>query len=608
MRAHLSLPVLSISALLISILSPVSLAATPALVTCVNLQTGTERISHTGSCRYTQEAQANWRKNQSDSPIASGASAKVITICSNKESSPVSYQVIRSKCAKHQVTTVFSRSGALPNKPVIAEAVSLGYDSASLKLATDPGTNADAPIAFYTITSTTVDTRTPILTQSQKIYYWKDLSIAISALQASTRYTFTVSATTADGASPVSIASIPVITLAYVPPASTTSSGPVAAPAFTLSSTTETKMVNSAITGYTISSTGGTIASYAISPAAPAGITFNTSSGLLSGTPTSVRSATAYTITGTNASGSATATFTLTVSSSAPSFTLSSTSETRFKGFTLAGYTIDASAGAAITSYSLLGTLPAGLSFSTSTGRISGMPTETKTATNYTVIGESASGETATATYQLRITGDIGDTGPGGGKIFYYLAAGFNCGASFTDTGSPTGGKCKYLEVAPVTWITPSDSRTVLLGTRNDAAQISGVRLDATVVFDANDVGLGYKNSIAFRADSRAIANTGIRYVRDYNGGSLSDWYLPTSTELNILVYWSKGLTPIVSTRSTSSDAVINGNFDISYYYYSSSQTAANPYSAYIQNFSNGTITTNQWSDSGMRVRPIRAF
>ena len=153
LRTHLSLTALSISALLISILSPVSHAAAPALVTCVNLQTGTERISHTGTCRYTQEAQANWRKNQSDSPIASGASAKVITICSNKESSPVTYQVIRSKCAKHQVTTIFSRSGALPNKPVIAEAVSFGYDSASLKLATDPATNTDAPIAFYTITS-----------------------------------------------------------------------------------------------------------------------------------------------------------------------------------------------------------------------------------------------------------------------------------------------------------------------------------------------------------------------------------------------------------------------------------------------------------------------
>jgi hypothetical protein len=143
------------------------------------------------------------------------------------------------------------------------------------------------------------------------------------------------------------------------------------------------------------------------------------------------------------------------------------------------------------------------------------------------------------------------------------------------------------------------------------------VRLDVSAVYDASDIGLGYKNSIAFRADSRAITNTGIRWIRDYNGGSLSDWYLPNSTELNILVYWSKGLTPVVNVRTTSSAAIINGNFNTSYFYYSSSQiyNSAAPntagggkYTATIQTFNNGGAVTNQWMDTGMRVRPIRAF
>ena len=82
-----------------------------------------------------------------------------------------------------------------------------------------------------------------------------------------------------------------------------------------MSAAAETKTVNTAITGYTISSSGGTIASYAISPSAPAGLAFNTTTGVLSGTPSSTQSATAYTITATNATGSATRTFTLTVSS-----------------------------------------------------------------------------------------------------------------------------------------------------------------------------------------------------------------------------------------------------------------------------------------------------
>jgi len=86
------------------------------------------------------------------------------------------------------------------------------------------------------------------------------------------------------------------------------------APAFTLSSTSEVKTVNNPISGYTIdTSTGGAVASYSISPAAPPGLTFDTSTGLLAGTPTQVAAATTYTITATNSWGSATSTFTLTV-------------------------------------------------------------------------------------------------------------------------------------------------------------------------------------------------------------------------------------------------------------------------------------------------------
>ena len=50
----------------------------------------------------------------------------------------------------------------------------------------------------------------------------------------------------------------------------------------------------------------------------------------------------------------------------------------------------------------------------------------------------------------------VGDIGPGGGTIYYYEAAGFKCGNSFSITGSPTGGLCHYLEVAPNGWA-PSD-------------------------------------------------------------------------------------------------------------------------------------------------------
>jgi len=87
---------------------------------------------------------------------------------------------------------------------------------------------------------------------------------------------------------------------------------PIAAPAFTLSSATESRTVNTAATGFTINSTGGAIASFAIN-ATPPGMSFNTTTGALTGTPNTVATATNYTITATNASGSAIQTFRLTV-------------------------------------------------------------------------------------------------------------------------------------------------------------------------------------------------------------------------------------------------------------------------------------------------------
>ena len=89
-------------------------------------------------------------------------------------------------------------------------------------------------------------------------------------------------------------------------------------PVFTLSSSSESVVQNVAMAGYTITSTGVAIASYAISPSAPTGTSFSTSTGLLSGTPTTVQSATAYTITASSAAGyTRPATFTLTVTASA---------------------------------------------------------------------------------------------------------------------------------------------------------------------------------------------------------------------------------------------------------------------------------------------------
>jgi len=92
-------------------------------------------------------------------------------------------------------------------------------------------------------------------------------------------------------------------------------------PRFTLSSSSQSKTVNTPITTVTIVSTGGLIDHYSILPLAPAGLTFSTVTGTLSGTPTVVKSATVYTITAFNsANDEATATFTLTVTEAGPCY------------------------------------------------------------------------------------------------------------------------------------------------------------------------------------------------------------------------------------------------------------------------------------------------
>lgn len=94
--------------------------------------------------------------------------------------------------------------------------------------------------------------------------------------------------------------------------------GLVAAPSISLSQSTLTAPAGIAVTSYSITSSGGAVSLFSISPniaATPAnGISFDTSTGLVSGTPTTSASSVSYTITAENGGGSTTASFSITVS------------------------------------------------------------------------------------------------------------------------------------------------------------------------------------------------------------------------------------------------------------------------------------------------------
>ena len=176
----------------------------------------------------------------------------------------------------------------------------------------------------------------------------------------------------------------------------------VSPPAFTITSSSETRTVNTAATGFTANSTGGPFAGYTIN-ATPPGMSFNTTTGALTGTPNTVAAATTYTVTATNASGNATRTFTLTVTAAlaAPAFTLSASSESRTVNTLANGFTAN-STGGAIASFAISAT-PAGMSFNTTNGALSGTPNTVAAATTYTVTATNASGN-ATQTFTLTVT------------------------------------------------------------------------------------------------------------------------------------------------------------------------------------------------------------
>jgi hypothetical protein len=137
----------------------------------------------------------------------------------------------------------------------------------------------------------------------------------------------------------------------------------------------------------------GTVTTYSVSPALPAGIAINAGSGAISGTPTAVAAAANYTVTAANATGSTTFAVAITVNDTAPAFTYPQTSYTFTMGVAIANITPASTGGAAVT-WAVDPALPAGLSLNTTSGVISGTPTVATVATNYQVTATNTGGST----------------------------------------------------------------------------------------------------------------------------------------------------------------------------------------------------------------------
>ena len=187
----------------------------------------------------------------------------------------------------------------------------------------------------------------------------------------------------------------------------------------------------------TVTATGGTGPyTYAVtSGALPAGLTLNTSTGVISGTPTTAGPA-SFTIGATDAHGN-TGSQAYSINIGVAPLTVSPATLPPATQGTAYSQTIVGSGGVAPYTYALIsGALPSGLTLNTSTGALSGTPT-VNGVFNFTVQATDSTPNTGTRAYTLDVGSNVLTVNPSS------LPAGTQ-GTAYSQTVSATGGTGPY--------------------------------------------------------------------------------------------------------------------------------------------------------------------
>lgn len=179
--------------------------------------------------------------------------------------------------------------------------------------------------------------------------------------------------------------------------------------------------------------TGG-VTSCSPSPALPTGLSINATTCTISGTPSAAKAATAYTITASNSYGNTNVIVTITAQLYAPSSISFPFPGGVINYTTGVAVNVSASISGIVTSCSVSPALPTGLALNTSTCAITGTPTGTSPATNYTITASNASGSANT-------TVTIGVNPPAPSNLVYPTSnvLSFAVGVAKTITPTVTG-------------------------------------------------------------------------------------------------------------------------------------------------------------------------
>ena len=227
------------------------------------------------------------------------------------------------------------------------------------------------------------------------------------------------------------------------------------------------------------------------------------------------------------------------------------------------------------------------------------------TAYTFTAVATNAHGDSVASVASAAVTPSapscangravcvVGDTGPGGGKVFYVL------GGAETVPDAPCGSSCRYLEAAPVDWngLPGSGDPGLAWGGGGGAANTCSTRDISGAV--GTGIGSGFANTTAIMADcpdsigdnSAPAARAASTYAPTVNGVVVRGWFMPSRDELTLLDVSSVGgLTPDVI-------------------YWSSSQVYASLAWSQGVGFGGGGV----WQDydykfSSFQVRAVRAF
>lgn len=180
----------------------------------------------------------------------------------------------------------------------------------------------------------------------------------------------------------------------------------------------------------------------------------------------------------------------------------------------------------------------------------------------------------------------FGDTGPGGGVVFYVATA------PFSAPGTACGDACMYLETptfdvaAPILWCSGPGAAT-------------GFSVDAM----GTAIGSGWLNTQAMLGTTNSppaeICTSGAAQAASTPVGGLSDWYLPSTDEMSTLL-----------------DAVVGGglatqygvNFSFDAYWTSTQASGKNYATAYCQGFTSLKMGTCDKTTNPQAVHSIRAF